>query len=77
MPTMAQVTVYLPEKTASEARRQAAQLKKSLSAYVAGLIEQDTVRSEWPAGFVELLTRGGGDLVVPADPPPEDVEGLG
>jgi hypothetical protein len=73
---MSQVTIYLPEKVAREARRRARKLNTSLSAYVAQLLERETVERPWPKAFVDLLQHGHGDVVEPPDPPPEDIEAL-
>jgi hypothetical protein len=73
---MAQVTIYLPEELIEEAREQAKSAERSLSAWVAELVRRETTAKEWPKSFVDLLTHGGGDLVEPDDPPPEDIEAL-
>jgi hypothetical protein len=70
---MAQVTVYLPDDVLEAARREAAQKKTSLSAYLCELLTRQTRPRAWPEQLVDLLTRGSGDLVEPEDPPPEDV----
>ena len=73
---MAQVTIYLPEELIDEAREHAKSAERSLSAWVAELVRRETTAKEWPKSFVDLLTHGGGDLVEPDDPPPEDIEAL-
>ena len=70
---MAQVTVYLPADVLESARRRADRENRSLSAWVSGLIRGAT-STEWPGSLVDLLHHGGGDLVEPDDPPPEDVD---
>ena len=70
---MAQVTVYLPADVLESARRCADQENRSLSAWVSGLIREATA-TEWPGSLVDVLHHGGGDLVEPDDPPPEDVD---
>ena len=70
---MAQVTVYLPADVLEVARKCAGRENRSLSAWVSALIREATA-TEWPAGLVELLHHGSGDLVEPDDPPPEDVD---
>jgi cytochrome P450 len=71
---MAQLTIYLSEPAAREARRRARRRGKSLSAYIAELLERETARHRWPRDLVALLREGKGDLVEPDDPPPEPVE---
>ena len=70
---MAQVTVYLPTDVLDAARKCADQENRSLSAWVSGLIREATA-TEWSGSLVDLLHHGGGDLVEPDDPPPEDVD---
>jgi hypothetical protein len=70
---MAQVTVYVPDDVLDAARRHAKGQGRSLSAWVSGLIRQETA-TEWPKGLVDLLRHGSGDLVEPDDQPPEEVE---
>ena len=70
---MAQVTVYLPADVLEAARKSAGRESRSLSAWVGALIREATA-TEWPGSLVDLLHRGGGDLVEPDDPPPEDVD---
>ena len=68
---MAQVTVYLPDNVLAAARKCAGEENRSLSAWVSALIREATA-TEWPGSLVELLRHGGGDIVEPDDPPPED-----
>ena len=70
---MAQVTVYLPADVLEAARKCADREKRSLSAWVRTLI-LDAIANEWPESLVNLLHHGNGDLVEPADPPPQDVD---
>ena len=70
---MAQVTVYLPADVLESARKCAGEENRSLSAWVSGLIREATATG-WPDSLVDLLHHGGGDLVEPHDPPPEDVD---
>ena len=70
---MAQVTVYLPANVLAAARKCADLENRSLSAWVSTLIREATV-TEWPDSLVELLRHGGGDIVEPDDPPPEDTD---
>lgn len=71
--TMAQVTVYLPKDVLDKARRRAKRDRKSLSAFLGELVRRETTPRRWPEGFVDLLTRGSGDLVEPEDLRAEDV----
>ncbi|MGE0871470.1 MAG: hypothetical protein AB7P03_23110 [Kofleriaceae bacterium] len=73
---MAQVTIYLPDKVAERAKRQAQRADKSVSAWITELIERETGSRQWPRALVEVLTKGAADLVEPDDAPPEDVESL-
>ena len=73
---MAQVTIYLPDELIEEARQRAKNAERSLSSWVAELVRRETTTTEWPKSLVDLLTRGGGDLVEPDDPPPEDIEAI-
>ena len=73
---MAQVTIYLPDELIEEARERAKNAERSLSAWVGELIRRETTARDWPKSLVDLLTHGGGDLVEPDDPPPEDIEAL-
>lgn len=71
---MAQVTIYMQEKLLLQARKQAEQANKSLSAYVSGLVARESSTSEWPEDLVSLLRQGGADLVEPDDPAAEDID---
>ena len=71
---MAQVTIYLPDPVAKAAKKQAQRAGKSMSAWVAELLERETGHRQWPKALIDLLSRGGGDIEVPDDPPPGDVE---
>ena len=73
---MAQLTIYLPDAVAAAARRGARRAKKSLSSYVAAIVEREARGRAWPKDLQDVLTRGNGDLVEPDDPPPEDVAEL-
>lgn len=70
---MAQMTVYVPDDVLAAARRRAKEHDRSLSAWVSGLIRQETT-ADWPKSLVDLLHHGSSDLVEPDDQPPEDVE---
>ena len=73
---MAQVTIYLPDELIEQARQKARGAERSLSSWVAELVRRETSALEWPKSLVDLLTHGGGDLVEPDDPPPEDIEAI-
>jgi hypothetical protein len=71
---MAQVTIYLPDRIASTAKQRAKRAGKSMSAWIAELLERELGAREWPKALVDLLAHGKGDVVEPEDPPPEDAE---
>lgn len=73
---MAQITIYLSDDIAEEVRRQAKRARKTMSAFVAEIIEARAKPPMWPDSLVAVLTTGGADLVEPDDPTPEDVEPL-
>lgn len=72
---MPAVTIYLPSELIEAARKQASERNRSLSGWIGGLVREATA-TEWPRSLVELLRRGGADLVEPDDPPPEAIESL-
>jgi hypothetical protein len=53
---MAQVTIYLADDVAAEARKQARRADKPLSTFLAEIIEAHTKPATWPQAFVTLLT---------------------
>jgi hypothetical protein len=73
---VAQVTIYLPDKLAKAAKRQARSARKSVSAWIAELLERELGLGpqQWPQDFIDLLTHGGADIEEPEDPPAEDDE---
>lgn len=77
---MAQITIYIPDDIAEKARDLAARDKKSVSAFVSGLVAREVAPPTWPRALIDLLNEAGehplGDLQEPDDPPPEEVEGL-
>jgi len=73
---MAQVTIYLPGRLAAATRKHARRSGKSVSAWIADVLERETGARTWPAALLDVLGRGGADLVEPDDPPPEDPEPL-
>ena len=70
---MAQVTIYVPDDVLASARKCAENDRRSLSAWVSGLIREAT-STEWPGSFVDLLHHGSGDIAEPDDPPPRDLD---
>ena len=73
---MAQVTVYLPDRVAMAVKQRAKRAGKSLSAWLAELLEREAVTRKWPRSLLDVLDHGRGDLIVPDDPPAEDPEPL-
>lgn len=69
---MAQVTIYLPDPLAAAAKQRAKRAGKSVSAWIAELLERELGAKQWPKALVDLLGSGKADLVEPEDPPPED-----
>jgi hypothetical protein len=73
--SMARVTIYVPEKLAKTARQRARRAKKSMSAWIAELLERELTPRGWSQDFIDLLTKGAkGDIVVPDDPPIGDLD---
>lgn len=72
---VAQVTIYLPDPIAKRLRAAARKARKSLSSYVADLLQPPrTQDSPWPDGFFDLA---GSTTIEPADdPPPPEPPGL-
>ena len=58
---MAQITFYLPDELAEQARTAARERRQSLSAYMAELASRDLRPSGWPAGFSALFGAWEGD----------------
>lgn len=73
---MSQVTLYLPDRLEALARRRAQEAGKSLSGYLAALLAREVAPPEWPPALLGVLDEGEGDIQVPDDPPPEDMETL-
>lgn len=73
---MAQVTIYLPDAVAKRLRSAARKARKSLSAYVAELIEPRHERSRWPPGFFDLAGTVSFDVDDDDDPPPREPPSL-
>lgn len=73
---MSQVTLYLPDPLVALARQRAREAGKSLSGYLAALLAREVAPPQWSAGLLSVLDEGSGDIEIPDDPPPEDVEAL-
>jgi hypothetical protein len=73
---MSQVTLYLPDALEAEARKRAQESGKSLSGYLTALLAREVAPPEWPSALLSVLDEGSGDIEVPDDPPPEDVDSL-
>ena len=73
---MSQVTLYLPDALEAEARKRAQAAGKSLSGYLTSLLAREVAPPEWPSALLGVLDEGSGDIEVPDDAPPEDVESL-
>jgi hypothetical protein len=68
---VAQITIYLPEGTAREVRRQARRAKKSVSAYLVSLALQKPQGRKWPKSFLATHGSWAGRFPPIHDPPPE------
>ena len=68
---MSQLTIYLPEPVLQRLRAGARRAKKSVSAYVADLLERRDRPADWPDGFQKLYGSCGDTLPPIDDPPPE------
>jgi len=73
---MAQVTIYLADEVAAASKRHARKANKSVSAWIADLIERETGARTWPRALLDVLGQGGSDLREPDDPPPDEIEPL-
>jgi hypothetical protein len=71
---VAQVTIYLPDAVARRLRSAARRARKSLSAYVAELIDPPPERGRWPEGFFDLA--GSTTIEIDDDPPPRELPPL-
>jgi hypothetical protein len=67
---MAQVTIYLPDAIAKRLRTAARKARKSLSSYVAGLLEPGPAHRRWPDGFFDLA--GTTTIELGDDPPAKE-----
>jgi hypothetical protein len=43
---------------------------------LAALLAREVAAPEWSAALLSVLDEGSGDIEIPDDPPPEDVEAL-
>lgn len=73
---MSQVTLYLPDELEAQARQRAKDSGRSLSGYLTALLARDVAPRDWPKSLLSVLDEGGGDIEIPDDPPPEDIEPL-
>lgn len=73
---MAQLTIYLPDAVVTATKKRARRANKSVSAWIAELIERETGARRWPKALLDVLTTGRGDIEEPADLPLEDIEPL-
>jgi hypothetical protein len=71
---MAQVTLYLPDDVEKLVRKRAREARTSISGYLTGLLTREVAPPRWPRALLSVLDEGRGDLAIPDDPPPEDVE---
>jgi hypothetical protein len=69
---MGQVTIYLPEAVLARVRRRAEKAGKSVSAYIAELVEPARESGRFPKGFAALYGSWEGNLDAPDDPPPDE-----
>jgi hypothetical protein len=72
---VAQITLYVPDDIARKLRADARRAKKSLSAYVSELAAGKR-EPGFPKWFLALEGSARGTLVVPDDPPPDELEAL-
>ncbi len=63
---MAQLTLYIPDALEKEIKQAARRAKKSVSAYVVGLAEQQIRPRQWPKAF--LATYGSWEGKFPEVP---------
>jgi purine nucleoside permease len=68
---MSQLTIYIPEAVLRKLRAAARRARKSVSAYVAYMLERRDAPTEWPNGFRELYGSCRGRLPEIADLKPE------
>jgi hypothetical protein len=73
---MSQVTLYLPDAVEAQARKHAEAAGKSLSGYLTALLAREVAPREWSPVLLSVLNEGAGDIEVPEDLPPEDIEVL-
>ncbi len=71
---MGQLTIYLPDATEKAVKAAARRAKKSVSAYLAHLVEGgEQARARWPRGYSTVLGTWEGAFPKLEDPPPDDV----
>jgi hypothetical protein len=68
---MAQITIYVPDELARRLRERARRSRTSLSAYVSALARESLIPTRWPKSFENLYGSCKGQLLEPADAPPE------
>ncbi|MFI5309034.1 MAG: hypothetical protein ACHQ53_16890 [Polyangiales bacterium] len=68
---MSQLTIYLSEQVLRRLRAGARRARKSVSAYVAEMLEEGEPRAQWPKDFRKLYGSCRGDLPDVDDSPPE------
>jgi Ribbon-helix-helix protein, copG family len=71
---MAQVTLYLPDKTAARLKKAATKSGQSVSAFVTALAERELSSATWPSSFDRLYGGWEGDFIIGPDAPPDPVE---
>ena len=72
--TMAQVTLYLPDKVAGRLKHAARKSGQSVSAFVTALAERELSPGKWPVSLERLYGGWEGDFIVEPDAPPNHVE---
>lgn len=71
---MGQLTIYLPEETEKAVKAAARRSRKSVSAWIAQLVEgPDGSRAKWPKGYEKVLGSWEGEFPELDDPPPDPV----
>jgi cytochrome P450 len=69
---MSQLTIYLPEQVINKLRASARRARKSVSAYVAELIEKRDRPNQWPKDFRKLYGSCRGTLPEIKDLSPDE-----
>jgi hypothetical protein len=73
---MSQVTLYLPDALEAQARKRAGESGKSLSGYLTALLAREVAPPEWSTALLSVLDEGSGEIEIPDDLPPDEVEAL-